>query len=315
MKIIEKIDRSKEVSFSYEIVPPPRGRSIKDIIDVVETLSSFDPPWIDVTSHSSTAYFREKNDGSIQKRVVRKRPGTLGICGIIQNRYKIDTVAHILCLGFSREETEDALIELNFMGIHNVLALRGDAPNFKKEIRSDRTVNHYSADLVSQIKAMSNGQFIEDIENSDPLDFCVGVAGYPEKHFEAPSLKQDIINLKKKVDAGADYIVTQMFYDNKKFFAFVEACRAAGITVPIIPGLKVLRSAAQLSSVPRTFHIDLPDVLVDEVTANPSKAGDIGVEWAIKQAQELIDNGFKNLHYYVLNDVELVSRVVKAIKK
>ena len=315
MKVIEHIQASKEPAFSYEIVPPPRGRNVKEIIEVVEALAPFNPPWIDVTSHSSAAYFREKDDGTIERKTFRKRPGTLGICGIIQNRFRIDTVAHILCLGFTREETEDALIELNFLGIHNVLALRGDAPNFQKEIRRDRTVNQYAADLVGQVKAITQGQFLQDIDNCQPLEFGIGVAGYPEKHFEAASLKLDIQNLKKKVDAGADYIVTQMFFDNQKFFNFVAACRAAGITVPIIPGLKVLRSEAQLRTLPKSFHIDLPDALVDEVTENPKHAAEIGKRWTLKQSQELLEAGYKNLHYYVLNDVGMIADIVKKLQK
>lgn len=315
MKVIEHLARATNPLFSYEIVPPPRGRSIKDIIEVVEVLAPLNPPWIDVTSHSSSAYYQEKDDGSIQRKTFRKRPGTMGICGIIQNRFKIDTVAHILCLGFTREETEDALIELNYLGIQNVLALRGDAPNFKKEIRKDRTVNNYAEDLVSQIVDLRKGQFLEDIENTAPLDYCVGVAAYPEKHFEAPSLKADIQFLKQKVDAGADYIVSQMCFDNQKYFKFVQACRDIGVQIPIIPGIKVIKSAAQLTSLPKHFHIDLPDQLVDEVMANPQHAEEIGANWAIKQCEELLNAGAPSIHFYVLNDVQMISKIVKKLQK
>jgi methylenetetrahydrofolate reductase (NADPH) len=315
MHVIEHLSRATGPLFSYEIVPPPRGRNVKDIIDVVEALQPLEPPWIDVTSHSSTAYYREKHDGTIERKIFRKRPGTLGICGIIQNRFKIDTVAHILCLGFSREETEDALIELSFLGIHNVLALRGDAPNFQKPTRPDRTKNSYACELVQQIADMKSGKFLEDLEDTSPLHYCVGVAGYPEKHFEAPSLKADILNLKKKIDAGAEYIVTQMFFDNRKYFEFVDQCRAAGITVPIIPGLKVLRSAAQMKTLPKAFHIDLPDALVDEVLENPTHAEEIGKNWTRKQSEELLNAGVPCLHYYVLNDVKAVVEIVRGLKK
>lgn len=314
MKVIEHLAKAQGPLFSYEIVPPPRGRSVKDIIEVVEALAPLEPPWIDVTSHSSTTYYQEKVDGSIQKRTLRKRPGTLGICGIIQNRFRIDTVAHMLCLGFSREETEDALIELSFLGIENVLALRGDTPNFQKPSRMDRTTNSYAADLVGQIKDLNQGRFLDELDRCDALGFCVGVAGYPEKHFEAPSLKLDILNLKKKVDAGADYVVTQMFFDNKKYFAFVQACRDAGITVPIIPGIKILKAANQLKSVPKNFYIDLPDELAEEVHLNPRHAEEIGKRWAQSQAEGLLNAGVPGVHFYVLNDVHAVVDIVHKIK-
>lgn len=316
MKVIEHIDRAagKKPLFSYEIVPPPRGSSAKDIVEVVEKLAILEPPWIDVTSHSSTAYYQEKQDGTIQKRTLRKRPGMLGICGIIQNRFKIDTVAHMLCLGFSKEETEDALIELNFLGIENILALRGDAPNFSKPPRPDRTMNLLASDLVKQVRDLREGQFLDDLDNSSALHFCVGVAGYPEKHFEAPSLKLDIQNLKKKVDAGADYIVTQMFFDNKKYFEFVAQCRDEGIKIPIIPGLKMLKTEAQLRSLPKNFYIDIPDELVDQVTGSPKHAADIGKKWMRKQVQELLDAGVPYVHFYVLNNVDAVTEVVRSFR-
>lgn len=313
MKVIEHLAKAKSPLISFEIVPPPRGSSVKDIIDVVEVLTAFNPPWIDVTSHSSVTQYHERGDGTISKRTVRKRPGTLGICGIIQNRFKIDTVAHILCQGFSKEETEDALIELSFLGIHNVLALRGDAPSGLNSTAKPTVVNRYASDLVAQISAIRDGKFVEDIVDSDPLDFGVGVAGYPEKHFEAPSLKADVLNLKRKVDAGADYVITQMFFDNAKFFAFEKACREAGITIPIIPGIKVLRSVAQLRSLPKAFFIDLPDALVDSVMKDPSHAAAIGQEWALKQSQDLLERGCKTLHYYVLNDVAAVKEIVQKL--
>lgn len=315
MKVIEHIAKARNPLISYEIVPPPRGRNVKDIIDVVEALAPFEPPWIDVTSHSSTTYFQEKGDGSIEKRTLRKRPGTLGICGIIQNRFRIDTVAHMLCLGFSREETEDALIELSFLGIENVLALRGDTPNFQKPVRTDRTVNSFAADLVGQIKSLNQGHFLHDLDRADALNFCVGVAAYPEKHFEAPSLKLDILNLKKKVDAGADYIVTQMFFDNQKYFDYVSQCRDAGITVPIIPGLKVLKSSSQLKSIPKNFYIDLPDALVDDLHENPNHAAEIGKKWALQQVEGLLNAGAPGVHFYVLNDAPSVVEIVRKIKK
>lgn len=317
MFVVEHLDKAKNQRplFSFEIVPPRRGTRGQDILDVVETLQSLNPAWIDVTSHSSSAIYRERPEGAIERKVFRKRPGTLGICGIIQNRYKIDTVAHVLCLGFSKEETEDALIELSFLGIQNVLALRGDAPNFEKDYSRDKTLNHYAADLVSQMSDLKKGKFLHDIDMAAPLEFCIGVAGYPEKHFEAPSLKLDIQNLKRKIDAGAEYVTTQMFFDNKKYFEFVRLCREAGITVPIVPGLKVLRSIKQLQSLPKAFHIDLPDELVDEVMANPDHVAEIGQRWAYKQAEELIENKAPGVHFYVLNDANSIQSIVKKLQK
>ncbi|MGZ3775742.1 MAG: methylenetetrahydrofolate reductase [Pseudobdellovibrionaceae bacterium] len=314
MKVVEHIAKAQDQLFSYEIVPPPRGRSIKDIIEVVEALAPLNPPWIDVTSHSSTTYFQEKIDGTIQKRTLKKRPGTLGICGIIQNRFKIDTVAHILCLGFTREETEDALIELSFLGIENVLALRGDTTNVQKQGRADRTINNYALDLVGQIKGLKHGQFLDELERPDSLQFCIGVAGYPEKHFEASCLKSDIQNLKRKVDAGADYIVTQMCFDNKKYFDFVKQCREADITVPIIPGLKVLKSVSQLKSIPKNFYIDLPEELVSEIEAHPEHALEIGSRWCRRQVEELVNAKVPSVHFYVLNDVHAIVDIVKDFK-
>lgn len=315
MHVIEHLAKAKGPLFSCEIVPPPRGRTAKDIIDIVETLIPFNPSWIDVTSHSSTAYYRDRIDGSLERKIFKKRPGTIGICGIIQNRFRIDTVVHLLCQGFSREESEDALIELNFLGIHNVLALRGDAPNYQKKLRADQSLNIYASQLVAQINELKQGKYLQDLEDVQPLDFCVGVAGYPEKHFEAASLKLDILNLKKKVDAGAEYIVTQMFFDNKHYFSFVDACRQAGITVPIIPGLKVLRSEAQMRSLPKSFHIDLPDELVDQVSEDPKNVVEIGKNWAFKQAQELLEKNVPCLHFYVLNDVQLVVDILKKLNR
>lgn len=318
MKIIDHINqtlaKNQGPEFSYEIVPPPRGRSVKDIIDITEALSELDPQWIDVTSHASSAYYHENTDGSIQKKTYRKRPGTLGICGIIQNRFRIDTVAHILCQGFTKEETEDALIELNFLGIHNVLALRGDTLNYSKEVSKNRSINQYASDLVEQIHGLKTGKFIEDISNSAPLDYCIGVAGYPEKHFEAANFKTDIQFLKKKVDAGADYIVTQMFFDNEKFYKFKKACFDAGITVPIIPGLKIIKNTAQLKTIPKTFNVDLPEAFVDEIAANPKAVEEIGMKWAFKQTEDLVNRGEKNIHFYIMNDTNLVVDLVKKFK-
>jgi methylenetetrahydrofolate reductase (NADPH) len=318
MKVIEHLERAQKQQktlFSYEIVPPPRGRSVEDIVSIVKDLAPLQPPWIDVTAHASEAYYLEKDDGSVERKIYKKRPGTLGICGIIQNRFQIDTVAHVLCLGFSREETEDALIELNYLGIHNILALRGDGPNYKKHMDKSRTANHYAIDLVEQLQDLRQGKFLTEHDNTSKLDFGVGVAGYPEKHFEAANLKTDIEYLKQKVDAGSEYIMTQMFFDNSKFFEFVRQCRDAGITVPILPGIKVLRSPAQLVSIPKNFHIDFPEELVERIHNNRDQVERIGIEWAQQQVAELLKEGVPCVHFYVMNDTKNVVEVVKSFQK
>ena len=315
MKVTEVIGRTGNPAFSFEIIPPARGRSIHDVIEMVECLMPIQPQWIDVTSHASSAYFQETSDGTIRRRTYKKRPGTLGICGVIQNRFRVDTVAHVLCLGFSREETEDALIELNYLGVENVLLVRGDNPNYEKHFSKERSFNHYASDLVAQVRDLRDGKFVEELSESAKLDFCIGVAGYPEKHFEAANFDLDIRYLKAKVEAGADYIVTQMFFDNSKFFNFVKACRAAGITVPIVPGLKILKSAAQLRSLPRTFHVDLPSDLVNEVLASPKDAPEIGLQWATRQTRELLEAGHLNTHFYVMNDAPMVRRIIDTVGK
>lgn len=317
MKVIDHliaVQKSKIPSFSFEIVPPQRGRSVEDLIQIVSSLQKFSPAWIDVTAHSSTVYYSEASDGTIVKRSKKKRPGTIGICGVIQNRFGIDTVAHILCEGFTREETEDALIELNYLGIHNILALKGDKKDHAKALPNYKTSNTYAYQLVEQIVKLKAGNYIEEIENSKPLDFCIGVAGYPEKHFESPNEQLDIAYLKQKVDAGAEYIVTQMFFDNHAFFSFYEKCRNAGIQVPIVPGLKVIKSLQQLKSLASNFYINIPESLTKEIMKNPENTAHIGKEWASKQVGELIERGHKSVHFYLMNDTETVIDVMSNYK-
>lgn len=314
MKVIEHIEKANDTLFSYEIVPPPRGRTVQDIIDIVEALVPYNPPWIDVTAHAAGAFYNEKSDGTIERKIYKKRPGTMGICGIIQNRFKIDTVAHILSLGFTKEETEDALIELNYLGVHNVLALRGDGPNYNKKVDTGRSCNHYASDLVEQLADCKAGKFINEISGARPLDFCVGVAGYPEKHFEAPNMKSDLFYTKKKIDSGAEYITTQMFFDNQPYYDYVNLCREEGINVPIIPGLKIIKSVKQLQTLPRHFYIDFPDELVDEITENPDHVKEIGIRHAMKQAEGLLNFGVPCVHFYIMNDTESVLEVVKKFR-
>lgn len=310
MKVTEHLKNAEKLPVSFEIIPPARGKNFKAIANIVEQLKQFNPPFIDVTSHCSEAVYNENPEGEVKKRICKKRPGTIGICGVIQNRFNIDTVAHILCRGFSREETEDALIELHFLGIENILALRGDGSNYEKKFDKSRSQNRYASDLVQQIKDLREGKYLENLEDSEPLDFCIGVAGYPEKHFEAPNLQKDIEYLKQKIDAGADYIVTQMFFNNDHYYNFVKECRKAGITVPILPGIKILKTASHLTSLPKYFNIEIPDELVQQIHANPENAKQIGVEWAKKQVEGLIEFGVPCLHFYVMNDTESVVEVI-----
>ena len=315
MKIIEHIDKTKNPLFSFEIIPPQRGKSAQEIIDIVKDLEKFNPPFIDVTSHPAEAYYEETSDGDVKRRIRKKRPGTISICGIIQNRFKIDTVAHLLCRGFTREETEDAIIELNYLGIHNILAIRGDETNYQKPVQLGRSVNVYASDLVKQLHNLRSGIYIDEIINADPIDLCIGVGGYPEKHFEAPNMKKDIEYLKNKVDAGADYVVTQMFFNNADFFNYEAKCRSAGITVPIIPGIKILSSPKQLTSIPKNFYVNIPTDLAEEVEGNIKHTQEIGINWCVKQSEELLNQGVKNIHYYIMSGANGVTKVLKALNQ
>lgn len=314
MFVTEHLELAGEPLFSYEIIPPPRGRGVRDILEIVEQLVPFHPPFIDVTSHGAMAEYIEQGDGTVRRRIRQKRPGTVSLCGIIQNRYGIDTVPHMLCRGFTREETEDAMIELAYLGIHNVLAIRGDETNYRAEASNDSSFNTHSDQLVRQLDDLRRGTYLEEIDNSESIETCIGVGGYPEKHTESPNLNSDLLRLKKKVDAGADYVVTQMFFDNQRFFDFCRQCREIGITVPIIPGLKVISSRRQLNNLPKHFHVDLPDDLVNEIQDDPRHARTIGVRWATQQVRELISHGIKCIHFFVVNDVVTVLRVLKGIR-
>ncbi|MBD3276612.1 MAG: methylenetetrahydrofolate reductase [NAD(P)H] [Candidatus Marinimicrobia bacterium] len=314
MKVIEHLDKATEPLISYEIIPPKRGGKIEGVFQTVESIMPFQPPFIDVTSHAAELELEKQDDGVFRRKVKRKRPGTIGMCAAIKHRFQVDTVPHVLCNGFSRQETEDALIELNYLGIDNVMALRGDETNYQKELREGRTRNNYAVDLVRQITDMNQGKYLEDLADAAPTNFCIGVAGYPEKHFEAPNLDWDIQKTKEKVEAGAEYIVTQMFYDNEQFLQFRELCRQEGITVPIIPGLKVLTSKRHLTFLPKFFHIDLPEELsqaVEEAASDQVK--DIGIEWTIKQSLELLEAGVTALHFYIMQSSTTITKVVQTI--
>ena len=315
MKVTEHLARASAPLISFEILPPLRGGNIRALLALMDELIKFKPPFIDITSHAAEVMYEETPAG-IRRRVKRKRPGTLGICALIQNKYDVDAVPHVICRGFTREETEDFLIELRFLAIDNVLAIQGDGGAYDKPLRDGKTANRFALDLVEQITAMNRGQYLEvDLLNAEATEFCVGIAGYPEKHFEAPNLAADIKHAKAKVDAGADYIVTQMFYDNAKYFAFVDACRAAGIAVPIIPGLKILTSAKQLTAVPRTFFVDIPAALSDEVMKNPAHAEAIGIEWAARQSAELLNAKVPSLHFYVMQNAGAVTKLIDKLQR
>lgn len=316
MKVTEHYAQADGPLLSYEVIPPTRGSSVRDVLEVVEALAPFRPPFIDVTSHSAEAVYDEMPDGTVRKRIKRKRPGTLGLCAAVQHRFGIDAVPHILCRGFTQEETEDALIELNYLGIHNVLAVRGDDTGVAKAERPGRQRNEYACNLVAQIQAMNEGRYLADLLDAAPTDFCIGVGGYPEKHEEAPNRTWDVLNLKRKVDAGADYVVTQMFFDNRHFFDFVERCRDVGIGVPIVPGLKILTSKRQLQTIPRTFKTDIPEALAAEVeAADDAHAAEIGIEWARKQAEELIDADVPGIHFYIMSTAAHVVRVAEPLQR
>ena len=313
MKVVDHIKKAAgKTLFSFEILPPLKGQNIQSIFDHIDPLMEFEPPFIDVTYHREEYVYKELSGGLLQKKVVRKRPGTVGICAAIQNKYEVDAVPHILCGGFTKEDTENFLIDLDFLGIDNVLALRGDAVKNETYFSAEKEGHTYAKDLVKQIVGLNKGEYLdEELLNKSKTNFCIGVAGYPEKHMEAPSLDQDVLRLKEKVDAGACYVVTQMFFDNQKYFEFVDKCRKAGITVPIIPGLKPLATKKQLSILPHRFHVDLPDALTLEVLKCKSKeeVRQVGVEWCIKQSKELIKGGAPVLHYYSMGKSDNIQKI------
>jgi len=314
MRVTEHLARADRPLISFEIIPPLRGGNLSTLLELIEDLVQWRPPFIDITSHSAQVIFEETASG-FQRRVKRKRPGTLGVCALIQNKYDVDAVPHILCQGFTREETEDFLIELNYLGIDNVLAVRGDDSGYRKPLQFGRSANAFALDLVQQVAAMNRGRYLEeDLLDAESTDFCIGVGGYPEKHFEAPNLEADLRWTKAKVEAGAEYVVTQMFFDNRHYFAYLDACREAGIEVPIVPGLKILSSKKQLISIPRTFHVDVPSDLVDEVeAADPERAADVGVEWALAQTRELLERGAPSVHFYVMHSARAINDLMRRL--
>ena len=316
MKVIDHINQAKNTLVSFEILPPMKGKTINSIFDHLDPLMEFKPSYINITYHRSEYVFKKRADSSFEKVEVRKRPGTVGICAAIMNHYKVDAVPHLICGGFNKRETEDALIDLSFIGVDNVLVLRGDAAKNETFFEPEPDGNRYALDLLKQVINLNNGIYLEeDIRDGFRTCFSIGVAGYPEKHFESPNLQTDLSYLKAKVDAGSDYIVTQMFFDNQKFFDFVKRCREAGITVPIIPGLKPVTSKKQLTVIPRTFHVDIPDDLSSEIMKAKADADveKVGTEWLLQQSRELKASGVPVLHYYTLGKPRVIWNVVKEL--
>ena len=301
MKVIEHLANATRPLVSVEIIPPRRGGDVQRIYDAVASIMPFEPPFIDITSHAGEAVWDELPDGTWRRRVTRKAPGTFGLCAAIKHRFGVDPVPHVLANGFTREETEDALIELNYLGIENVLLIRGDGE--ARPAVDGRSVNASGLDLVRQVSAMNRGVYLEDLLEATATDFCIGVAAYPEKHIEAPNLERDIAVLLEKQRAGAHYAVTQIFYENELYFRFLKACRDAGVTLPIVPGLKILTRAEQLRVVPKLFGVTVPERLVAEVSATaPDRVVDVGVRWALEQTIDLFDHGVPSVHFYVMQN-------------
>jgi methylenetetrahydrofolate reductase (NADPH) len=316
MRISERFKNARETLFSIEILPPLKGKDINSLYDGIDPLMEFKPAFIDVTYHREEFILRKRKDGGFDKVFTRKRPGTVAICAALMNRYKVEAVPHLICGGFSQEETENALIDLNFLGIENVLALRGDSMKNDANFVPEPDGNKNSLELIEQIVNMNRGQYLdEELENATPTKFCIGVAGYPEKHFEAPNMQSDMSFLKRKVEAGADYIVTQLFFNNQRYFEFVDNCKKAGINVPIIPGIKPLTTRKQLSALPKIFHIDIPHELVEAVeNCRDDKAvKQVGIEWAIQQSKELKASHVPVLHYYTMGMSEATRKIAQEV--
>jgi len=316
MKVTEHIRKAAGTTlFSFEIIPPKKGRSIQELYDHIDPLMEFKPPFIDVTTSREEYVYMEK-DGLLDRKITRMRPGTLGICAAIKHKYNVDTVPHVLCGGFTKEETEYLLVDCHYLGIDNVMALRGDAMKHQSYFEATEGGHEYAKGLVAQMRDLNRGKYLHDvIETDDRCDFCIGVAGYPEKHLEAPSLQTDLKRLKEKVDAGADYVVTQMFFDNQKFFDFVKAAKAIGIDVPILPGINPIAIQKHLQLLPQVFKIDLPQDLIKAVEdcKNNKEVRQVGIDWCVQQSKELISSGVPVLHYYSMGKSSNVKEIARLV--
>jgi methylenetetrahydrofolate reductase (NADPH) len=315
MKVTDHIENAKETLFSFEILPPLKGKSIQSIYEGIDPLMEFKPKFINVTYHREEFIYKERENGLLEKIAIRKRPGTVGICAAIMNKYDVDAIPHLICGGFSKEETENALIDLQFLGIDNVLALRGDSIKTESSFRPHKEGHEFAVDLIHQISDMNQGNYMMDDIQLEPTNFCIGTAGYPEKHYEAMNLDTDLLNVKRKVAAGASYIVTQMFFDNTMFFRFVDACRSAGITVPIIPGVKPVKTLAHISFLPKFFHIDYPVELSNELMKckDNKSVEQVGIEWGIQQSKELKAQGVPCIHYYTMSNSTSVQEIAREV--
>lgn len=316
MKVIEQLKKTDKTLFSFELLPPRKGRTLETIYDAIDPLIEFDPLNINVTYHQQESIYLKQSDGTIIRKVISKRPGTVAIAAAIMNKYHKTVVPHVICGGYTMEETEDLLIDLNFLGLNNLLVLRGDPPHGVRDFIPVEGGHAHSNELVEQIMNLNRGIYLEpDLKNPKPTDFSVGVAGYPEKHFESPNMIEDLFWLKKKIDAGADYIVTQMFFNNSKFFEFRDKCRAAGINVPIVPGIKPINTLKDLELLPRVFHIDIPQELYAEARKckNNEDAWELGIEWTIAQSNELKENDVPAIHYYTIGVSENIRRIASKV--
>ena len=316
MKVTEHIQRANDTLFSIEILPPKKGENLQTLFHHIETLLDFKPSFVDVTYHREEYVYREMGNGMLKKIVTRKRPGTVGICAAIQTKYNVDTVPHIICGGFSKEDTENMLIDLDFLGIHNVLLLRGDPVKSEPGFKPHPDGHCYATELIEQVANLNKGIYLDnELLDPTPMHFCIGTAGYPEKHFESPNLNSDFYYLKKKVELGAEFIVTQMFFDNQVYFNFVKKCREAGIDVPIIPGIKPLSTIGHLTALPTFFHLDIPEALSKEVQKckDNKQAREVGIEWCIQQCKELKAFGVPCLHFYTMSKSEMVKKVAEAL--
>jgi len=316
MKVIDRLLQTDKTLFSFELLPPLKGRNLDSIYRAIDPLMEFDPLNINVTYHQQESVYKKQPDGSVARKIISKRPGTVALSAAIKNKYKVTVVPHVICGGFTREETEDLLIDLNFLGMNNLLVLRGDPPRGSRDFIPVEGGHTHTDELVKQIMDMNRGMYLDpNLKEPYHTDFSVGVAGYPEKHFESPNMEEDLYWLKKKIEAGAEYVVTQMFFNNERFFRFVERCRKEGIDVPIVPGLKPITTLKDLELLPRVFHIDIPQELVSEVKkCNTNKeAKEVGVEWAIQQTRELQAFGSPAVHYYTIGISDNIRKIAEAV--